>query len=235
MEIKTEAIVIRSVDYKDNDRILTLFSLDRGKISAGIKGVRKNGAKLRFASEPFCFAEYVLNQKSGRNTVISASSYDGFYELRTDINKYYAACSVCEVCNNLLPEGMVDEKYFLKTVTAIKNICYGDERYALISFLLESARFAGFDMQFGACETCGNKLDGKVYFDFETGRFSCSECMQGVFVRENTYKILSGAEVEEESESDALLRAARLMSTYLRIKTDTEFSSLDEYIKMQRQ
>ena len=61
MEVKVNALVIKAVDYKDNDRILTLYSLEKGKITAGIKGVKKAGAKLKFASEPFCFSEYVFS------------------------------------------------------------------------------------------------------------------------------------------------------------------------------
>ena len=78
MEVKVNAIVIRAVDYKDNDRILTLYSLEKGKITAGIKGVKKAGAKLKFASEPFCFAEYILAEKNGRYTVTGASYYEIF-------------------------------------------------------------------------------------------------------------------------------------------------------------
>ena len=86
MEVKVNAIVIRAVDYKDNDRILTLYSLEKGKITAGIKGVKKAGAKLKFASEPFCFAEYILAEKNGRYTVTSASYYESFYDLRLNLN-----------------------------------------------------------------------------------------------------------------------------------------------------
>ena len=53
MDIVINAIVLKSVDYKDNDKILTLYSPEKGKITAGIKGVKKSGAKLKFASEPF--------------------------------------------------------------------------------------------------------------------------------------------------------------------------------------
>ena len=58
--------MIRAVDYGENDKILTLLSAERGKISAGIKGVKKAGAKLKFAAQPFCLAEYVLTGRGGR-------------------------------------------------------------------------------------------------------------------------------------------------------------------------
>ena len=84
MEIIVNAIVLKTVDYKDNDKILTLYSLEKGIITAGIKGVKKSGAKLKFASEPFAFCEYVLAQKGDKYNQI----------IRDDIEK--------EIKNNLI-------------------------------------------------------------------------------------------------------------------------------------
>ena len=94
MEFIVNALMLRSVDYKENDKILTLLTAERGKISAGIKGVKKAAAKLKFAAQPFCFAEYVLADRGGKYTVINASECESFYDLRTDINKFYAASAV---------------------------------------------------------------------------------------------------------------------------------------------
>jgi len=57
MDFKTDALLLRACDYGENDKIVTLLTSDRGKLSAGVKGVKKAGAKLRFAAQPFCFAE----------------------------------------------------------------------------------------------------------------------------------------------------------------------------------
>ena len=53
MDVKTEAIVLQTLDYKDNDKLLTLFSPTLGKITAGIRGVKKPKARLAFAAQPF--------------------------------------------------------------------------------------------------------------------------------------------------------------------------------------
>ena len=53
MEFKADALLLRAVDYGENDRIATLLTAERGKIGAALKGVRKAGAKLRFAAQPF--------------------------------------------------------------------------------------------------------------------------------------------------------------------------------------
>ena len=61
MELIVNGLMLKSADYKENDKILTLLTAEKGKITAGIKGVRKAKAKLKFAAQPFCFAEYVLS------------------------------------------------------------------------------------------------------------------------------------------------------------------------------
>lgn len=49
MEEIVNGIVLRAVDYKDSDKIITLFTIEKGIITAGAKGVKKAGAKLKFA------------------------------------------------------------------------------------------------------------------------------------------------------------------------------------------
>ena len=61
MELTVNALCLRCVDYKDNDKMATLYTLERGKIGVGARGVKKAGAKLNFCVQPFCFAEYTLN------------------------------------------------------------------------------------------------------------------------------------------------------------------------------
>ena len=127
MEIKVDALVLRTADYGESDRMLTLFTLQRGKLSAACKGVRKAGAKLRFAAQPFCFAEYVLAVRGERATVISAANTDGFYGLRSSVEKLYAAASLAAVCDALLFDGIVNEALFLYAVDALRSMCEGNE------------------------------------------------------------------------------------------------------------
>ena len=78
MDYKTDALVLRASDYGENDKIVTLFSLQYGKISAALKGVKKAGAKLKFAAQPFCFAEYVLAKKESATRSRPLRSPTGF-------------------------------------------------------------------------------------------------------------------------------------------------------------
>lgn len=182
MEIKTDAIVLRATDYKDADKILTLLTPSEGKITAGIKGVKKSGARLAFAAQPFAFCEYVLTEKNGRRTVVSAYQHDGFFPLRTDVVRFYAACSVAEICDALCPEGAENESLFVAAAETLRSLAYGKETCAeaICSFLLTALFESGYMIDLDGCGACGREIggekDGRCFFDFFEGRFLCDEC-----------------------------------------------------------
>ena len=237
MEIKTDALLLRAVNYGENDKMVTLFTADRGKIGAAVKGVRKATAKLRFAAQPFCFAEYVLAERSGRYTVTSASLYDGFYPLREDIGAFYAATAVCEACDALMYEGMVNGGLFVSAVTALKEMCGGETSAALIRFLVRALSLAGYPVSAEeTCPACGAPLGGRMRFDFSSGSFFCDGCGVGEPASESTYQTVRfalGAECKGSFlGADGEKRALRLLSAYYSVKTENSLPALGEYIRM---
>lgn len=248
MEYKTDALLLRTVDYGENDRMVTLLTAERGKLGASMKGVRRAAAKLRFAAQPFCFAEYVLAERNGRNTVISASLYDGFFPLRENVQAFYAASAVCEACDKLLYEGMEGGGLLLSAVEALKGMCEGEVSFALIRFLLGALQLAGYPVHADVCPVCGKlprpsecaEGDGrgiereelrKVRFDMESGSFVCDSCGKGTPASETTLLTIRaalGGQRREEGEK----RALRLLYSYFAYQTDAELSSLAEYIRL---
>lgn len=238
MDIIVNALMLRATDYNENDKILTLLTAERGKITAGIKGVKKAAAKLRFAAQPFCFAEYVLAERNDRFTVINATENESFYDLRTDINKFYAASAAAEAALYLTYEGDECREIFYDLIKALSAMCEGDERQALIGFLLFALRQSGYGINAENCVYCGTSLLGvdKLRFDMETGAFACGECGNGALASRVTYNVirkLGGKSYEEDFiTADGEKRALRLIREYLSYKLNVSFKSLSEYIRL---
>lgn len=238
MELKVNALVLRAADYGEYDKILTLLTAEHGKISAGIKGVKKAGAKLRFAAQPFCFAEYILSMRGGRYTVINASENESFYDIRSDIMKFYAASAVSEAAQSLTYEGADCSQIFTESIRTLSEMCTGDECDALIKFLLFALKISGYGIALDNCTECGAELvnSEKLRFDADVGAFTCYECGSGVGASRVTYNVLRKTEgksyLEEFITPDGKKRALRLIREYFSYKLSAAFNSLSEYIRL---
>ncbi len=240
MDIKVNALVLRATDYNENDKILTLLTAENGKISAGIKGVKKPNAKLRFAAQPFCFAEYVLARRGEKYTVINCSECESFYDLRTDIDKFYAASAVVEAASALTFEGGECAEIFYDCIKTLTNMCLSDERALLLQFLIGALEKSGYAISLGDCRVCGKSLcrEEKVRFEMDSGTFTCFDCGKGAGVSRVTYNVLrklKNKSFEREFITpDGEMRALKLIKEYFYYKTENPVKSLLEYIKIKQ-
>lgn len=241
MDIVVNAIVIKTVDYKDNDKILTLYSLEKGKLTAGIKGVKKAGAKLKFAAEPFCFAEYVLAEKNSRYTVTNASYIDAFYNLRLDVLKYYASACIIDVINSLTEEGVVEPLIFQLTLNATKNVAYQkNEKQSLALFLYKISDYLGYGVSNLNCHCCNDKITNRVFFRYSDAAFSCENCRTENFseITVDTYDCLTEiSKLNFDNVTDVTLpdvkinKLLKFLFFYLSVKTDTKLKSANSFIE----
>ena len=238
MEIKTEAIVLQSIDYKDNDKLLTLFSPTLGKITVGAKGVKKPKAKLSFAAQPFCFAEYILAEKGGRYTVTGAYLHESFFSLRYDIVRFYAACALAEVCLTVLYENESHEGLFIALIEGLKALSLAEEdpAEAVIAFMLVALRESGYPIDLAYAEECDGDIGEKIWFDFSDGKFApFDRCERGERASLSTYHTLrkcAGLTYDEEKLSGGGKRALRLLKAFLSEKTEEKYENLGELIRL---
>ncbi len=238
MEIKTDAVVLRAVDYQENDKILTLFSPTLGRITVGAKGVKKPKAKLGFATQPFCFAEYVLAEKGGRYTMTGAYLHESFFSLRADILRFYAACAIVEVCLTVLYERESHEGLFIALIEGLKGLSLADEEpaEAVISFVLVALRESGYPLSLDYAEECDGDLGETLWFDFADGKFAPFErCERGERASLCTYHLLrkcAGLSYDEDGLADGKKRALRLLKAFLVEKTEEKYENLSEFIRL---
>ena len=236
MEEKLRGLVLNGIAYGENDKILTIYTLEKGIVSAGIKGVKKAGAKLKFASEPFCFAEFVFSVSGERRTVIGASLIDSFYSIREDIVKYYAGATVLEFIKKFLKQEIIGEDIFFLAIETLKTLSYGnrDVKSVVAEFLIKGLSIVGFGLNTTGCYKCACKeITGKVYFDCNSGGFLCEDCFDGKGreIKTSTFnaiKRLSLGLDDKENANFALL----LLEYYITYRAEEKIKSLNELIKL---
>ncbi len=232
MEEKQNGIVLSSINFSENDKLLNVFTLSKGVVCAKIKGVKKAGAKLKFAAEPFCFAEFIFSKTGEKRTVIGASLIDSFYPVRENIFKYFCAGTVVEFVKHFYQEEMVDENEFFLIVNALKEIAY-TENYlsALVRFLVLALDNQGFALKLDGCFYCDNKIDGRTFFDYRNGAFICEKCFDNVGREINDITLSALIEAKEGFLTDkhqGVKKALKLLDYYIKNRTEENLRSLEE-------
>lgn len=180
--ITCQAIVLRHVDYREHDRMLTLFSPTLGRVEALCRGCKKIGSPLLACSEFFAFGEYVLYTGKGRMTVTSCNLTESFYPLRSDWDKLKYATYMLSVCEAIVQPNEPNVHLFTLLARSLSRLCYQqkDTKAVTAAFLLHAAAISGYRPRLNHCVKCGRRLDEKEirHFDSEDGGLVCPECSE---------------------------------------------------------
>lgn len=200
--IKTKAVVLGGVNIKEKDKLVDLFTLEEGRMTVSMKGVRGEKAKLKMAKEPFCFGEFVIEKGSGSGVVTQVEIIDNFYDLTKDLDKFYEGCAILDLARAVANES--DPRIFIELLQALKTLCYENVRkyYVFDKFLLKITEILGFSFDKTNCESCKANLN-LAHFDLNKGCLVCPNCKT-----ENSIKVgkdtLKALQILSETDYDKL-------------------------------
>ena len=180
-EIKVNGIVIEVKDYKDNDKLLTLFTVELGKIIVKIRGVKGPKSKLRSFAQLFSFGEWELAKTNEYFTVKTVTNIDTFYDLTYTYSRYMVGLTMLEICNYTLRPSMIAEQLFILLIKSLQALTYTDtnERYIFIKFNLSLLKMTGYSLDYDVCNICGMKFMGSIRFDTNYHHITCKNCSFG--------------------------------------------------------
>lgn len=120
--IKTEAIVLKSADLGEADRLLTIYTKEFGKIQVLAKGTKKLESKLRYHLEPLSYSLLILVEGKNFRIVKDAVLMDQFLSIRKDLEKIKVVYKIIDLVDELIAGEEKDENiWFLisKTLKAV--------------------------------------------------------------------------------------------------------------------
>jgi len=200
---KTEAVVLRSLRYAEADRILHLYTADRGRVGAIAKGVRRTKSRFGGRLEPLGHVELLLHQGSGElHTVTGVELVHSHHASREDPYRLAVGLVGAEAMLRLFTEQEVNERAFgalTRFLDLLDEAPSGvrPELDALgLSFQLKLLWLSGYLPHLGSCAECGSAgpLAG---YSARAGGVVCQACSAGALA-------LSG---EGLTGMDALLRS----------------------------
>jgi DNA repair protein RecO (recombination protein O) len=184
--LKTEAIVLRSIRYGEADRILHLYTAQRGRVGAIAKGARRPKSRFGGRLEPFFRLDLLLHEGRGELlTVTQAATVDGYSRLRASGSALTAGARACDAVLRLLDSAEANPPAYnlLCRYLALLDDPAAPSAALLstaLSFRLKLALAAGFSPELGSCTRCG-EAEHLVGFSGAAGGVVCAGCEAGSF------------------------------------------------------
>ena len=186
----TEAVVLRSLRLGEADRILHLYTLDRGRIGAVAKGVRKTKSRFGARLEPLSHVELVLHPGRGElQTVTGVELMRPHHAAREDGYRLGVGLVGLEVMLRLFTEQEANARAF-EALTRFLDLLDDlparmTERPALdplaLSFQLKLLWLAGYLPHLTSCANCG-RTDDLAGYSPSAGGAVCRTCADGALV-----------------------------------------------------
>lgn len=177
---KTEAIVIKTFDLFEADRIITLISPDHGLISAVAKGIRRTKSKFGARLEPFSWVTLVLYKGRDLDTIIHADAIKTFDTLRMDLDTVIYGSAMLELAAKIAPAGQAHPEAFVLLKSALETLEQKKviARLLLAAFQLKLAVVAGFEPMLKNCAGCQTSFthEAMISFSNNLGGGLCRRC-----------------------------------------------------------
>jgi DNA repair protein RecO (recombination protein O) len=194
---KTEAVVLRSIRYGEADRILHLYSRERGRLNAIAKGVRRVKSRFGGRLEPLFRVQLLAHEgRSELVTVTSAATVDAHPRLRDRRESLERATQACDAVLRLLDSAEPNPAAFnllCHELRLLDREPAAATRGQALAFRVKLLLAAGFAPELGACASCGERehLGG---FSASAGGVVCPGCEAGSFpLDRETHSFLVGA------------------------------------------
>ncbi|MEJ5240885.1 MAG: DNA repair protein RecO [Anaerolineales bacterium] len=178
---RLEAVVLRHSDLGEADRLLVLFTPQRGKLRAVAKGVRKVTSRKAGHLEPFTRVSLQLAEGRDLPIITQAETLDAYLPLREDLQKLSQAAYAIELIDRFLPEDEQPQpELYRLLVQSLERIAASADPWAALRFFdLRLLDGLGFRPRLFECVSCGEPLRPQdQFFSFSAGGVICTRCGQ---------------------------------------------------------
>ncbi|MFY9577833.1 MAG: DNA repair protein RecO [Gaiellaceae bacterium] len=187
---RTEAVVLRSFRFGEADRVLHLYTLDRGRVGAVAKGIRKTMSRFGARLEPLSHVEALLHQGSGElQTVTGVELIRSHHSTREDRYRLGVGLVGAEAMLRLFTEQERNPRAFealTRFLDLLDDAPVREGRPSLdplvLSFQLKLLWLSGYLPHLTSCAECGATEQALVGYSAHAGGAVCGACSEGALV-----------------------------------------------------
>ncbi len=174
---KSQALVLRSIKFRETSLITSFFTSEFGKIKALSKGIRKEKSALMAYYEPFAQVEIVFYEKikSDIHFLSECSLVYFFSKIRCDFEKIGWASYLVELADAVLPVHEKNTRLFGLLLEVLRRMEDGPPSRLVNIFELKLLEEIGFFPRLESCTRCGKEDIGGM-LNLADGGIVCANC-----------------------------------------------------------
>ncbi|MDO8662655.1 MAG: DNA repair protein RecO [Candidatus Omnitrophota bacterium] len=176
---KTEAIVLRKMDFRETSLIVDLYTRDFGKLSGILKGIRTEPDKFASRLEVSSHNDVIFYKKvnTSLHLVSACDLKDNFFNIRQSIIKAGMMGVMMELIASVMQPEDKNEEVFNLALECLKELeITSSPEKVIIIFKIRMLSLSGFKPHFDSCVSCGNRIFGQSKFSLGLGGLLCEKC-----------------------------------------------------------
>ncbi len=178
----TDAINLKSYNLSEADKIMVMYSKDKGLIKCVAKGVKKPKSKLGARMDLLVANKLMLYKGKNLDRICQADVLNTFNKTRRDMDKIFYSLYISEIVTNFgVEDDPCSKEVYELLYKALEKISEAETKeqilISVIKFQLKMMQISGFGIEFETCLCCGKHIqDDKMFFSPALGGVVCSHC-----------------------------------------------------------
>jgi len=214
--LNTQGIVLKSVTYKENDLILTIYTRKLGKIAAIARGAKKSKSSLLSSSQIFAYSNFTLKKEGKMYRVTQSEIIKSFYNLSYNFEAFSYATHIIKLIDNFIIDNQSNNRLFISLAQTLYLFCEEniDMEYVSLCFELKFLDYVGFKPIVNKCVSCYNNNFKNPVFNIYEGGILCERCSDN-FQHNLKMNITTSKLMDYILKNDMLLCCKAKVSKYL--------------------
>lgn len=172
-----QGIILRTMDYGEGNKIITIFTPEIGKVSVMARGAKKLKSRHAAATQLFTHAEFILYKQQGQmGTLNQAEIVDAHQSLREDLFQSAYSSYLAEMVDRMLGDEEGSSYLFEQLSASLRAIEEGKDMQIIVHiFEMKMFEFTGYLPNVINCVSCASDTQ-LSRFSTKLGGFLCSRC-----------------------------------------------------------
>ncbi|MDF2963108.1 MAG: repair protein RecO [Paenibacillus sp.] len=176
MQYRVQGIVIRSMDYGEGNKIITLFTREIGKVAVIVRGAKKVKSRYSSVAQLFTCGDYLFFKSGQLGTLNHAEIIESHHHIRGDLHKAAYASYIAELTDRMLGDQEANVFLYEQLQAALQGLDSEKDMQIIVHiYEMKIWMQAGYQPELDECVSCRNS-GGEMSFSASLGGILCDRC-----------------------------------------------------------